>query len=198
MRRADSARLQPLLVAVLLAWAGLLGCSSQQEELPVDRAQVARIELSSTAFAHGQPIPQQYTGEGTNISPPLSWSAPPEGTQQLVLICDDPDAPRAEPWVHWVVYGIPPDATGLPENFRGTDADKGPLAGVIEGKNTFGNIGYGGPMPPPGDGTHRYFFTLYAVGGELDLEPGLDKPSLLEAVEGHILGRGELMGTYER
>ncbi|MHC4178948.1 MAG: YbhB/YbcL family Raf kinase inhibitor-like protein [Planctomycetota bacterium] len=190
--------LSPLRVmaAVLMAVC-LIGCGSDQEQPLEESSDWAKIELTSTAFSEGQPIPRKYTGEGADASPPLSWSTLPEGTQQLALICDDPDAPRGT-WVHWVVYGIPAAVTELPENFSKTEWRESKFKDVIEGENSFGDTGYGGPMPPSGDGKHRYFFKLYALDSELALEPGLDKQSLEEAIKGHVLGKGELMGTYER
>ena len=182
------------LATALMALVGLSGCGSEQEQPPEDSPDWAKLELSSMAFSEGQPIPKKHTGEGADVSPPLSWSGLPEGTQELALICDDPDAPRGT-WVHWLIYGIPATATGLPEDLSGTDWREG---GMVEGTNSFGNNGYGGPMPPPGDGKHRYFFKLYALDSKLALEPGLDKQSLEKAIRGHILGKGELMGTYRR
>ena len=196
MRQTSLTPLRRMLAAALLAVAGLAGCQPEPEEPLPDASQFVGIELASTAFAQGQPIPKKYTGEGADLSPPLSWSVLPEGTQELALICDDPDAPRGT-WVHWVVYKIPASATGLPEGVGGTDSREEDLLGV-EGKNSFGNTAYGGPMPPTGDGKHRYFFKLYALDGKLALGPGPDKQSLLEAMTGHVLGKGELMGTYER
>jgi Raf kinase inhibitor-like YbhB/YbcL family protein len=157
------------------------------------------IELTSTAFAHGQPIPQKYTGEGEDVSPPLSWSGLPEGTKEMVLICDDPDAPTAEPWVHWVIYKIPATLSGLPEGIERRSRPKQP-AGVLQGKNSWpsGNIGYRGPLPPPGHGVHRYFFKLYAVEATLVISPGVDKKHVLEEIAGHVLVEGQLMGTYRR
>jgi Raf kinase inhibitor-like YbhB/YbcL family protein len=196
---APSACTRPnlILAAALAIAAGLIGCGCPRQESPAGAGQHPRIELASTAFAEGQPIPKKYTGEGADVSPPLSWSGLPEGTEELALICDDPDAPRGT-WVHWVVYGISPAATGLPEDLGTADRTAAGLAGVIEGGSSSGNLGYGGPMPPVGDGPHRYFFRLYALDTKLAQEPGLDKQALLEAIEGHILGEGELMGTFER
>lgn len=186
------------IAAVLLAAAGLVGCRSEPSQPPAeDRPQVAKIELSSTAFAHGQPIPEKYTADGDDLSPPLSWSGLPEGTQELALICDDPDAPRGT-WVHWVIYKIPADVSGLPEGIAKTQRPGQP-AGVLQGKNSWPegrNIGYGGPDPP--SGKHRYYFKLYALDTALGVEPGLDKASLVGAMEGHVLGEGQLMGTYQR
>jgi len=155
------------------------------------------IRLSSTAFAGGQAMPVQYTGDGRNISPPLAWSGLPEGTEQLALIVDDPDAPRPKPWVHWVVYRIPATATGLDEAVAPGPGIPG-LGGAMQGKNTSGSVGYRGPAPPKGHGIHHYHFKLYALDAELDLPAGADKETLLAAMEGHILGRGDLVGTYQR
>ena len=157
------------------------------------------IELTSTAFAHGQPIPKKYSGEGSDVSPPLSWSGLPDGTSELALICDDPDAPTAEPWVHWVIYKIPAEATGLPEGIEKRPRLKQP-AGVLQGRNSWPsqNIGYRGPLPPPRHGTHRYFFKLYALDTGLELQPGATRKDLLAAIDGHILAEGQLMGMYKR
>lgn len=147
------------------------------------------ITLESTAFQHGAAIPRKYSGEGEDVSPPLSWSGAPEGTQEFVLICDDPDAPRPEPWVHWIVYGIPAGTTQLPEG-DGSD--------FREGMNSWTDTGYGGPMPPEGHGTHHYHFKIYALDTKLELEPGATKEQVLQAIEGHIVAQGELIGTYQR
>ena len=158
------------------------------------------IEVTSTAFSQGGPIPAKYTGEGGDVSPPLAWSGLPEGTKELTLICDDPDAPTAEPWVHWVIYKIPAGTTALPEGIAKPPRLKRPN-GVFQGKNSWPSgqtIGYRGPMPPPGSGEHRYFFKLYALDVKLVVEPGMGKKALLEDMTGHILEEGELMGTYQR
>jgi Raf kinase inhibitor-like YbhB/YbcL family protein len=197
MRRTGPMLMRPILGTALMAVAGLIGCRSALEDGATETQRHPRIELSSTAFAEGQPIPRKHTGEGADVSPPLAWSKPPKGTQKLALICDDPDAPRGT-WVHWVIYNIPATARGLPEGLGSSERPASEFAGVVEGKNSFGKTGYGGPMPPPGAGKHRYFFKLYALDTQLALEPGLDKESLLKAIKGHILGEGELMGTYER
>jgi Raf kinase inhibitor-like YbhB/YbcL family protein len=164
------------------------------------------MKLTSTAFEADAVIPAKYTGVGDDVSPALSWSGAPEGTASFALICDDPDAPSRKaprkegPWVHWVIYNIPPDVTELMEAVpHGTDLTS--PDGARQGLNDFGdnNIGYRGPMPPPGSGPHRYFFKLYALDTMLQLEvEGATKASLLAAMEGHILGEGKLMGTFER
>jgi len=161
---------------------------------------VAKIKLTSSAFDESERIPKKFTGEGDDVSPPLEWSGLPDGTKELALICDDPDAPRKEPWVHWVIYKIPATSKGLPEGVEATARPKEP-AGALNGKNSWPgdeNLGYRGPMPPPGHGRHRYYFKLYALDQSLDAEPGLTKAELLRQISGHVLGEGRLMGTYER
>ncbi len=149
-----------------------------------------KLEIKSTAFVEGGTIPKKYTCEGPNISPPLSWTQPPEGTKSLVLICDDPDAPMGT-WVHWVLYGLSPNTLELPEDVPGK---KEVLGGAKQGTNGFRRIGYGGPCPP--GGTHRYFFKLYAIDSELDFSAGATKDEVLRDIEGHILAEGQLMGRY--
>ena len=147
------------------------------------------MQLTSEAFKPNGRIPKMYTGEGADVSPPLAWSGAPAATREFVLICDDPDAPTPEPWVHWVVYGISPTVTALPQ---------GNALGAKEGRNSWGRIGYGGPMPPPGHGVHHYHFRLYAMDRPLDLPPGADKKAVLAAMKGHVLAEAELVGKYER
>lgn len=159
----------------------------------------AKIRLTSPAFADGRPIPKKYTGEGEDVSPPLEWSNLPEGTEQLALICDDPDAPRKDPWVHWILYKIPAEAKGLPEGVEAV-ANPKKAPGAVQGENSWPegeNLGYRGPMPPPGK-PHRYFFRLYALDQPLDAPPELAKDELLEKISGHVIGQGQLMGTYQR
>jgi hypothetical protein len=155
------------------------------------------IKVESSAFAPDAPIPSRHTGDGDDVSPPLKWSGVPDGTRQLALIMDDPDAPSDEPWVHWVIYGIPGTITGLKENIAKSEQPGDP-AGAVQGKNSFGKIGYGGPAPPRGHGVHHYHFKVYALGEPIDAKPGLTKKDLLEKMKGRILAQGELIGTYER
>lgn len=151
------------------------------------------LKLESPAFSPGGDIPRQYTCDGPDLSPPLRWSDPPADTQSLALICDDPDAP-ARTWVHWVLYRIPPSARELPE---GVPKEEELADGSRQGRNDFRKIGYGGPCPPRGP-KHRYYFRLYALDVVPDLPAGATKAQLLEAMEGHILAQGELMGRYGR
>ncbi len=155
------------------------------------------LSIRSTAFDHNAPIPKKYTGDGQDVSPPLSWSGVPEGAKELALIMDDPDAPTPEPWVHWVIYKIPAGATGLPENVAKTEAPPQP-AGAQQGKNSWPNTGYGGPAPPRGHGVHHYHFKLYVLDDPITVAAAPTKTQLLAAMQGHILAQGELIGTYER
>lgn len=150
------------------------------------------LKIESAAFREGGMIPEHYTCDGADVSPPLSWGSAPAGTASLALIADDPDAP-GKTWVHWVVFDLPPSASGFPENVPG---DRTLAIGGAQGRNDFGRIGYGGPCPP--GGTHRYFFKLYALDTRLELEPGITKAELLKAMEGHVLAEGQLMGKYRR
>jgi Raf kinase inhibitor-like YbhB/YbcL family protein len=152
-----------------------------------------KIELTSTAFGAGENIPKQYTGDGKDVSPPLHWSDPPQGTKSLVLICDDPDAPRGT-WVHWVLFNLPGDQRELEE---GVPTQEALPSGATQGKNDFRKIGYGGPAPPPGK-PHRYFFKLYALDLLLDLAPGAIQSEVVAAMQGHVLAEGQLMGRYGR
>jgi len=153
---------------------------------------VMTISLSSTAFGNMETIPKVYTCDGADISPPLSWSGLPQGTRSVVLICDDPDAPRGT-WVHWVCYDIPPSSTGLPEKVPNNDQIS---SGGLQGISDFNNIGYGGPCPP--SGTHRYFFKLYALDRMLGFQAGKSKKEIEQAMKGHILDEAQLIGTYSR
>ena len=155
------------------------------------------LVLNSDAFVDGDPIPNRFTCDGEDISPPLSWNNLPIGTESLVLIVDDPDAPDpAAPrmvWDHWVLYNLPATCSGLPE---GVASDNLP-EGTGEGINSWGRIGYGGPCPPIG--RHRYFHRLYAL--DIRLPPELGNPGkddLLLAMDEHILAHAELVGTYEK
>ncbi len=155
------------------------------------------ISLTSETISHNQPIPRKHTGDGEDVSPTLTWSDVPEGCAEFALIMDDPDAPSREPWVHWVLYKIPADTTELPENIPQTETLSAPT-GAVQGENSWGTIGYRGPAPPKGHGTHHYHFKLYALDTAFPLQPGLDKHKLLKQISGHILAEGELVGTYQR
>jgi Raf kinase inhibitor-like YbhB/YbcL family protein len=151
------------------------------------------IELLSTAFQNGQPIPRPYTADGRNISPPLEWRGPPGSTDSLALICEDPDAPRGT-FTHWVLFNLPAQTRELSE---GVPPEATLANGAIQGRNDFGKVGYGGPSPPAGK-PHRYLFKLFALARQLDLQPGATGSQLWEAMKGHVLDEGQLVGTYGR
>ena len=142
------------------------------------------FQISSPAFEHNAAIPSRFTCEGDDVSPELRWSGVPEGTRSLALIVEDPDAPDpAAPkrvFVHWVLYNLPANSTGLAE----------------AGQNGWQRAGYGGPCPPIG--RHRYFFKLHALDIELPDLGDVDKLRLLDAMEGHVLGQAEFIGTYQK
>ena len=150
------------------------------------------ITITSSAFAEDGMIPKRYTCDSQDVSPDLAWSGVPEGTQSIALICDDPDAPMGT-WVHWVLFNLPADLAGLP---TAVGPDEMLANGGLHGKNDFGRLGYGGPCPP--GGTHRYYFKLYALDIRLDLDSGITKTQLLDAMDSHILAEGQLMGRYTR
>jgi Raf kinase inhibitor-like YbhB/YbcL family protein len=159
------------------------------------------IKVTSPAFADDQRIPDQYTSEGEDVSPPIEWTDLPGGTKELALICDDPDAPTDEPWVHWVIYKIPANATGLPQAIpRQSRLKKGDMLQGLNSWSRPGNpsIGYRGPQPPPRSGDHHYRFTVYALSGKLVVQPGVTKKQLLTEIEGHVLATGQLVGLYSR
>ncbi len=179
------------IVLFLVVWKVFDG----YKPYPVHAADTS-FTLLSNAFEYGERIPDKYTFcDGEDVSPALSWQNPPEGTKSYVLICEDPDAP-AGLWIHWVLYDLSPDLAGLAE---GMPKDSLVLGSAKNGKNSWpeGRLGYDGPCPPPGK-PHRYFFYLYALSEPINLEPGLVKDDVVSAMEGKVLGKAELMGTYSR
>lgn len=150
------------------------------------------LKIESPAFSDGGAIPSLYTCDGRDVSPPLSWTGIPADGKSLALVCDDPDAP-SRVWVHWVIFNLPPSTTGLPE---GVPPRKAVDGGGLQGTNDFRKIGYGGPCPP--SGTHRYVFTLYALGATLPLAAGATKAELLAAAKGLIQAQAVLTGKYSR
>jgi Raf kinase inhibitor-like YbhB/YbcL family protein len=166
----------------------------------VSRQVVRKLQLRSPGFSHDERIPKRHAHrpEGADVSPPLSWSGLPESARELALICEDPDAPQAEPFVHWVIYRIPASSPGLPEGVA-KDERPGNPEGMLQGTNSFDELGWSGPLPPVGHGTHHYHFRLYALDTRLEhLGPGATKEQLLQELEGHVVAEGELVGTYER
>lgn len=196
-----SGYLRSLSIIVLAGLVGLGTCGYASGEgvpgaNPMKGDVTMGMTITSPAFSHNGEIPRRFTCDGEDISPALEWSGLAEGTKSLVLIVDDPDAPDpAAPkmtWVHWVLYNISPDASGLPEGVGSQDLP----GGTKEGLNDWKRTGYGGPCPPIG--RHRYFHKLYALDIVL---PDLGKPTkkkLEKAMEEHILSKAELIGTYQR
>jgi Raf kinase inhibitor-like YbhB/YbcL family protein len=161
---------------------------------PLGVEEAMSIELTSSAFANGKSIPPKHACTGDpdsslkDVSPPLTWSDPPEGTQSFALIMDDPDAPVGT-WDHWILFNIPASTRSLPESMPVN-------SGFSNGNNSWGRTGYGGPCPP--SGTHRYFFKLYALDEMLAISEGANKGELEKAMVGHILAQGGLMGTFSK
>jgi Raf kinase inhibitor-like YbhB/YbcL family protein len=187
-RSSIAINLIPILALIAAA------CSRSHDKVTPREGKTVNILITSDAFREGEAIPTKYTCDGDDLSPALRWSDMPPNTKNLVLICEDPDAPSGT-FTHWVLYNLPPAATGLPE---GVSAEARLANGAIQGRNDFKRIGYGGPCPPPKDGAHRYFFRLYALDTELQLQAGARREDIVLAMEGHVLATGHLMGTYQR
>jgi Raf kinase inhibitor-like YbhB/YbcL family protein len=155
------------------------------------------LEITSSAFAANSAIPAKHTCDGEDVSPALAWAGVPEGAKSLVMIMDDPDAPPGT-WVHWVLYDLPADASGLPEGLpKKEKLENGAAHGLCWGVDSFSRVGYYGPCPPAGS-PHRYCFKLYALDAVLGLAPRATKPEVSKAMEGHVLAEGELIGNYQR
>jgi Raf kinase inhibitor-like YbhB/YbcL family protein len=181
------------MIGLLAGVTVLLSCGrgpSPAPPLPED-PKMMTIQLQSSAFKDGGPIPKLYTCDGKDVSPPLSWTGVPEAAKSLALICDDPDAPRGT-WTHWMTFNIPPDTRELPEGVPPEPR----WGAATQGKNDFGKPGYGGPCPPRG--THHYIFRLYALDTTLDPASADTKDRLIQAMRDHILAEGRLVGTYAR
>lgn len=172
-----------------VGWMGPEGWSTES----ADQGSSLGFSIQAEAFNPGADIPRKFSCQGSDVSPALVWTEPPAGTQSLVLIFDDPDAP-AGTWVHWVLYDLPTGARRLGEALPPTAEVAG---GGRQGTNDFGKIGYGGPCPPPGK-SHRYFFKLYALDSRLTLKAGATKPDVEQAMKGHILAKAEMVGRYRR
>jgi len=176
-------------LAVLLMLAA--ACGDDETSAPSEQSadsDAAPFSVTSSAFGDGDTIPQQFTCDGANVSPPLEWSGVPDGARELALTVVDPDAPGGT-FVHWVAWGLDPATGGLSEG-AGPD-------GLVQGANGAGEVAYAGPCPPDGP-PHRYVFTVYAVSGPVTLAAGADEPALLAAIAGIELAETQLTGTYGR
>jgi len=177
-----SEKLALFSIIILLA----SGCITKEDDME-------KISISTEGFKDGGTIPDIYTCKGKDISPSLSWKGIPAQTKSIALIMDDPDAPGGT-FVHWVLYNVPAGSQKLPE---GMPHDKILADGSMQSMTDFGRTGYGGPCPPPGK-PHRYYFKIYALDSKITLAPGASKKQLENAMTGHILAKGELMGTYKK
>lgn len=150
------------------------------------------LSVRSSAFSAGDLIPTEHTCDGEDVSPPLTWSGAPAETRSFAIVVDDPDAP-SKTWVHWLVYGLPSTVTRLDEGA----SSEGLPGSAREGRNDFDDVSWGGPCPPVGP-AHRYYFRVFALDETLSLEAGARRAELESAMEGHVIGRGEAMGHYQR
>jgi Raf kinase inhibitor-like YbhB/YbcL family protein len=154
---------------------------------------MTRIDVTSPSFEAGGTIPRRHTRDGDDVSPALELGAPPAGTRSLVILCEEPDAPKGT-FVHWFAFNLSPETRKLGE---GVPQEARLAGGMTQGTNDFGDLGYTGPAPPPGK-PHRYFFRLYEVDRTVDLDAGVTKADLQRAISAHVVGEGEVMGTYGR
>lgn len=166
----------------------------QQRKLEAEQKPVSTWNITSSAFASGEPIPERHSCNSVNMSPPLSWTAPPEGTAELVLVVQAPDAPTGI-WTHWTLYGLPPEAGSLEGNIS-LDSEGSVKIPFVQGLNSSGEKGYTGPCPP--SGTHHYYFRLYALNEKLGLLDSVTPEELSSAMEGRVLKASELMGTFSK
>ena len=178
-------------IIILIALMPLACSRNSKPTSPTTQVPAWEMELTSAAFLEGQAIPDRYTCDGEDASPPLRWYGAPKSAKSFALICDDLDAPGGT-WVHWVIFNIPATAVEV-----GEPGTAGIPAEAVQGINDFARVGYGGPCPPSGT-PHRYFFTVYAVNMELQLKEGASKKDVIAAMQGHIVGEGHLTGVYLR
>jgi Raf kinase inhibitor-like YbhB/YbcL family protein len=194
MRVTGRAAISTTVAIVVLTMASVQPLAQDGQRQAGDQmVQKTMLAVSSTAFEEGGRIPVKYTGDGDDLSPALNWPEAPEGISEFAVICDDPDAPGGT-FTHWVIYGVPGKSNGLQEGIL-------PLQELddqsMQGKNSFGTIGYKGPAPPKGK-PHRYQFHVYGLDVRMDLPTGISKQELLKAMKGHIVAEGELTGIYSR
>jgi Raf kinase inhibitor-like YbhB/YbcL family protein len=184
-------------------WLAPMGCAQQASSDPdvvlYDKwPNTAVITVKTTSFPAGELIPDQYSAYGNGISPQLSWTGVPPGTVTLFVAVEDPDAPGNAPFVHWLVANVPPKMTEVPEA-NGNDVARPALfQGGVLGRNGQGGLGYFGPKPPAGDSPHHYHFEVFALDKSLDLPEGFDRTDAVRAMEGHVIGKGRVVGTYRR
>jgi hypothetical protein len=193
---------RPHTAAAVAALALGFACVGETTRTVLTQPAIATIAVSSPTIRAGEPMPRQHTPDGRNDSPALSWSGVPSGTRELMVFCEDPDVGNPPPFVHWVVYRIPPTATGLPEALPIDPSVPMPpgVRGAVQGLSGFRRPIYRGPAPPPGK-PHTYHFVVYALDSAVAQKPQtppMTRAELLAAAQGHIIGRGELVAAYER
>lgn len=189
IRPVSKRRRARTVIACVLLIAGTWGCGSGGgPAVSAPSEGVARIDVTSPAFADGEPIPVEHTCDGADTFPALSWSAPPDGTTSQAMVVDDPDAPDGT-FTHWLIAGLAADQQAI---------DSDAPQGAVAGENGFGTTTWRGPCPPPGDDAHRYRFTIVALDTQLNLDEGFAPTDLAEAMSGHIIGQGTLTGTFDR
>jgi len=175
--------------------AGTASGTPQRPMTMANTKTLTELAVASTAFKDGAPIPVQFTCDGADESPPLTWPDAPDNAASYALIVEDPDAPGGT-FIHWVLYDLPATTHALPRGVPNDESLSSP-AGAKQGKNSFKKIGYGGPCPPKGK-PHHYHFILFALDKSLGLPPGASRDQVVDAMRGHELGRGEVVGTYAR
>lgn len=154
------------------------------------------LSIRTSAFTHGETIPEKFTKDGADVSPELTIGGAPDDAASLAVIVDDPDAPDTT-FTHWLIWNLPPDTVEIPEDVPTTETIS-TLGDASQGRNDFGDVGYGGPRPPEGHGPHEYRFRLFAVDERLDLSPGLPRRELADAFDGHVIAEDRFSGFYER
>ena len=185
--------------ALALLAAQIAAQPAPKKIIAMERAETktdGKLKVASPAFKEGQTIPDRYVQAGENRSPALKWSGAPAETKSFVLILEDPDAPRPQPFLHWTLYNIPATTAALPEGIPAKEKLDKP-AGALQGRNGARRIGYAGPRPPQGNPPHRYFFQVFALDIAPGLDPGLDLAGLLKAMSGHVLAKGQTVGTFQ-
>jgi Raf kinase inhibitor-like YbhB/YbcL family protein len=188
-----------LCLSILALAATPLVARAAGGDVAVAQAQLkgggASLQVSIPDVSSGGALPLGYTADGRNVSPALNWTPGPRGTRSYAVVLQDPDAPPAEPAVHWLVWNIPRDVTSLPKSMRNVDSPANPL-GSAQGQNYHGSVGYSGPRPPPGDSPHHYHFQVFALNRMVKVRPGSQPRAVLAAMADHVLASGELVATF--
>ena len=181
-----------------ILFGGKPGCRAGDERLAWNTIEApAILSVSSEMFDEGDRIQKRYTADGQNISPRVNWFGVPPSAKSLALLVEDPDAPTPNPYVHWIAYNMSPMVPGIGEAIPLNDHIFQPLE-MLQGKNSALKIGYTGCAPPKGDLAHHYHFQLFALDRMLEIGAGAGRSAFLKAIKGHVIAKGELVGTYQR